>query len=141
MDRRRWLWLLLVGVIGVGEELAPLFVTLPFTVSEGYEPSDSPRNFPATKVVKDDRPAFQISPEEPWRIEFGRGSGWHGLDTVKLDQDGRAVFHRLKSMRQGDAFVLSWETATAQFPPDAVADCTVGCRGQPAARDGQGVPR
>ena len=36
-------------------------------------------------VERDDRPAFTVDPGQPFRLEFGRGSGWHGLNTVKLD--------------------------------------------------------
>jgi hypothetical protein len=79
----------------------------------GYESAEDPNCYPASNVVKDDQSAFHIDPRQPWRIEFGRGSGWHGLDTVKLDQTGHAVLHRLKG---GD----SWETATLDLPADTV---------------------
>ncbi len=121
MNRWRWPWLVLIGALAIGAWLAPKFVPLPVTVSEGYEPFGSPMSHPVAKVVKDDRAPFRLDSGEPWRIEFGRGSGWHGLDTIQLDQSGRAVFHRLKYERAGDVTVLSWETATAPFPPDAVA--------------------
>src|SRR5687767_12389306 len=74
------------------------------------------------RVEKDDRPAFTIDRAQPFRLEFGRGSGWHGLDTVKLDETGRFVVHRMKSTRQDDVNVLSWEGATLQWPREAVAE-------------------
>jgi hypothetical protein len=74
------------------------------------------------RVEKDDRPVFTIDRAQPFWLEFGRGSGWHGLDTVKLDQTGRVVLHRMKSERQQDVTVLSWEVATLQLPPEAVAE-------------------
>lgn len=120
MKRRRWPWLVLIGAIALAAWLTPKFVTLPFIVSEGYEAFGPPISFPASKVVMDDCPAFRLDPGAPWRIEFGRGSGWHGLDTVKLDQNGRAVFHRLKRERHGDIIAHSWETTTAQLSPEAV---------------------
>jgi hypothetical protein len=89
--------------------------------STGYEPADPPMSHPASEVVKDNRPAFRIDPGKPWRLEFGRGSGWHGLDTIKLDNDGRLVLHRLKPERQGDTIAHSWETASLELPADAVA--------------------
>ena len=36
-------------------------------------------------AVRNDRLAFTIDHTQPFWLEFGRGSGWHGLDTVKLD--------------------------------------------------------
>lgn len=63
-------------------------------------------------VERDSRPAFTIDRSQPFWLEFGRGSGWHGLDTVKLDQTGRVVLHRMKSTPQ---------VATLQLSPEAVA--------------------
>ena len=73
------------------------------------------------RVEKDDRPAFAIDHAQPFWLEFGRGSGWHGLNTVKIDQTGRVVLHRMKSERQPDVTDLSWEAATLHLPPEAVA--------------------
>jgi hypothetical protein len=74
------------------------------------------------RVEKDDRPAFAIDRTQPFWLEFGRGSGWHGLDTIKIDQTGRVVLHRMKSTLQENVNVLSWEVATVQLPPELVAD-------------------
>jgi len=74
------------------------------------------------RVEKDDRPAFTIDRTQPFWLEFGRGSGWHGLDTVKIDQTGRVVLHQMKSDRQQNVNVLSWEVATLQLAPEAVAE-------------------
>jgi hypothetical protein len=73
-------------------------------------------------AVLNDRPAFTIDHTQPFWLEFGRGSGWHGLDTVKIDQTGRAVLHRMKSERKEDVTVLSWEAATVQLSPEALAE-------------------
>ncbi|OWK45407.1 hypothetical protein FRUB_01738 [Fimbriiglobus ruber] len=70
-----------------------------------------------------DRPAFTIDPTQPFQLEFGRGSGGRrGLDTVKIDQTGRAVLHRMKSERKEGVSVLSWEFATLQLSPEALAE-------------------
>jgi hypothetical protein len=37
---------------------------------------------------------MQCDPAVPWVVELGRGSGMHGLDTVKVFQDGTVVLHR-----------------------------------------------
>src|SRR5262245_55092291 len=60
-----------------------------------YEPPYPPHEHVATKVVSDEKPAFRIDPDKPYRIEFGRGSGWHGLETVQFAEDGRVVLHRM----------------------------------------------
>lgn len=115
MKRRRWPWLILIGALVIGVCLAPRYVSLPFTLSQGYGFFGDPMSYPVSKVVKDERPPFRLDLDQPWSITFGRGSGWHGLDTIQLDQEGQAAFHR-----QSDVFLTSWETATAQLPPDAV---------------------
>jgi hypothetical protein len=74
------------------------------------------------RVEKDDRPAFRIDPAQPFRLEFGRGSGVHGLNTIKIDHAGRVVFHRMKSVRREDATALSRKTATLQLAPEAVGE-------------------
>jgi hypothetical protein len=62
-------------------------------------------------------PAHHLDPTRPWRIEFGRGSGWHGLNTVVVASDGTAVLH---SLRGNDREY--WETITLRLPPAALAD-------------------
>jgi hypothetical protein len=73
-------------------------------------------------VVHNDRPAFVMDHTHPFWLEFGRGSGWHGLNTVKIDQTGRVVLHRMKSMHQNDVTVQSWEVGTLQLPPEAITE-------------------
>jgi hypothetical protein len=74
------------------------------------------------RFEKDDRPAFTIDRTQPFCLEFGRGSGWHGLDTVKIDQTGEVVLHRMKSERQKNVNALSWERTTLQLSPESLAD-------------------
>src|SRR5258708_6474960 len=121
MRRRRWPWIVLVGALGIGAWIASHFIVLPITVSEGYKGFGSPRNLPASNVGKDDQTGLCLHPSTPWRIELGRGSGWHGLNTIKIDQDGRVAFHRLRSDRRDDGILLSWETATAKMRQEDVA--------------------
>ena len=45
--------------------------------------------------VSDDRPTFRIAPEKGFQIAFGRGSGWHGLDTVSVDDAGTVTLHKI----------------------------------------------
>lgn len=74
------------------------------------------------RVEKDDRPAFTIDHTQPFWLEFGRGSGLDGLNTVKIDQTGKVVLHRMKSDRQPNVTVLSWEVTILQLSPEAVAE-------------------
>lgn len=74
------------------------------------------------RVETDDRPAFTIDRAQPFWLEFGRGSGWHGLDTIKIDQTGRVVLHRMKFTQRANVNNLSWEVATLQVPADVVAE-------------------
>jgi len=56
-------------------------------------------------------------PAEGWRIQFGRGSGWHGLDTVKIASDGSVILHRLRETTTE----YQWEATSLTLPPDALA--------------------
>jgi hypothetical protein len=73
-------------------------------------------------VLRGDSPALTIDHAQPFWLEFGRGSGWHGLDTVKLDQTGRTVLHRMKSEHKDDVEFLSWQVATLQLSPRALGE-------------------
>ncbi len=33
-----------------------------------------------------------IQPDETFELQFGRGSGWHGLDVLRITSDGKAVY-------------------------------------------------
>lgn len=74
------------------------------------------------RVEKDDRPAFTIDRTQPFRLEFGRGSGWHGLNTIKIDQTGLVVLHRLNSEHRQIVNVMPWEVVTLQLPSEAIAE-------------------
>jgi hypothetical protein len=64
-------------------------------------------------------PAFRIDPTQPFRIEFGRGSGLFGLNTIRIEQDGSVVLHREKGQITGPN---DWETATLTLPPDQLKE-------------------
>jgi hypothetical protein len=61
-------------------------------------------------------PTIRIDPSADWRIEFGRGSGMEGLDTVKIASDGSVILHRFKHRGPPE-----WETTSLALPPDALA--------------------
>jgi hypothetical protein len=67
-------------------------------------------------VGRNDQPAFSIDPTQPFRLEFGRGSGRDGLETVRVNPDGRVVLYRLKQGQQEYA----WETSTLQLSPETL---------------------
>src|SRR5205085_1415729 len=67
---------------------------------------------PLARIVKDIRPEFELDPSLPYRIEFGQGSGWHGLDTVKITSDGKVIIHVAKEIVQGGSHSLFWETGS-----------------------------
>lgn len=49
-----------------------------------------------SSVEHDTRPAFVLDPSQPFVIEFGRGSGRHGLDVVKVDETGFVRLSRVQ---------------------------------------------
>jgi len=79
-------------------------------------------NFPLSRTVEDTGPRFSIDTGKPWKIEFGRGSGWEGLDTVKLTDDGKVILHRQTWQAANGIRSAKWETAQLALPRDAVAN-------------------
>ena len=98
--------------------------------SVGYKPHGPPQSLAElgvvteVEVVPDPRPAFTLEPTQPWKIDLGRGSGWHGLDTVALAHDGRVVLHQAKWEREGTANRQRRESAELTLPPDAIRHIT-----------------
>lgn len=72
----------------------------------------SGENFPLSRSEADTHPAIKFDSEKPYRLTFGRGSGWHGLDTIALNEEGNITLHRLKKEKREDIIYYYWETAT-----------------------------
>jgi hypothetical protein len=87
---RRWPWTAIAAACGVGF----LLLAGPYlsVISTGYLPYRNDAaggwRYGPVRVEADNRPAFAIDPAQPWQIALGRGSGWHGLNTVRLDHSG-----------------------------------------------------
>lgn len=50
--------------------------------------------------------------KKPFKIEFGRGSGWHGLDTIKIFSDGKIVIHDIYFEKEKDVTVQYCKTTS-----------------------------
>ena len=74
-------------------------------------------NFPLSSTETDDRPPMSFDARKPYRLEFGRGSGWHGLDTIAIE-DGKVILHRLGEDKKGNTGGI-WVSGTMQIPKDA----------------------
>lgn len=48
---------------------------------------------------------FQLDPAQPFRLDFGRGSGLDGLETISIGEGGQVRFHRFTNERR-------WERAS-----------------------------
>lgn len=117
MKRRRWrLWLGAAVLILVAWMAGPWSYWwirgLVYGVTLTHPADDPPFNHPLIRVEKDTRPSVQIDPKKPCRIEFGRGSGWHGLDTITISEDGTVVLHVQRA---------TWYKATMQLTGESLA--------------------
>lgn len=74
-----------------------------------------PESLPLVKIVEDHRPSFSIDPAKPFTIAFGRGSGWAGLNTVNINENGKVVLYRLQVEQRHEIRYLFWETGTMQL--------------------------
>jgi hypothetical protein len=63
----------------------------------------------------------RLDPAAPYRIALGRGSGWHGLNTIDVRSDGTVTLHRQCRQWDGTAWRLCWETATLHLPDEGLA--------------------
>jgi hypothetical protein len=61
-----------------------------------------------------------LDPERPYIIQFGRGSGWHGLDAFKICDDGTVRLHRLAGPE--DTARGFWETATLKLRNESLRE-------------------
>jgi hypothetical protein len=62
-------------------------------------------------VTPDTRPAFVLDPSKPFLIELGRGSGWRGLDIVKVDETGTVQLSRIEGRPTAQAASLKLSSA------------------------------
>ena len=76
--------------------------------------------FTLDRSVSDDR-VLKFDPDKPFHLAFGRGSGWHGLDTIEIDNYLKAELFRQTSAG-------GWETCVVELTVDewgAVSDSIV----------------
>jgi hypothetical protein len=73
-----------------------------------------PHFYPVFGAERNAPQIWQFDPAQAFHLEFGRGSGMDGLDTVVADQSGRAVLHR----RNEDS--RKWETAELTLAPKSI---------------------
>jgi hypothetical protein len=83
------------------------------------------KSLPLARTELDRRPAFTFIPSRPFHVEFGRGSGQSGLDTIVLDETGHTVLHRSQSEfyddpRIGRVKSPYWEKAELKLPEESV---------------------
>jgi len=65
---------------------------------------------------------FPIDPEKPFHLEFGRGSGWHGLSVVILDESGQTILSREGSTFRDGVIYQDWSTTEITLPHDLIRE-------------------
>ena len=71
--------------------------------------------------ASDDGSLPKIDPSQPCQIVFGRGSGWHGLDTVKIVADGTVTLYRERYDNLPNARKQFWETASLKLSAESIS--------------------
>lgn len=89
--------------------------------------SDSPEKsvigFLNEKVVPDDGQKWEFQPAQEYKVEFGRGSGWVGLATIKLESSGKVVIcepRYLLERVQAKKFDMVLAEGTCNLTPEDV---------------------
>jgi hypothetical protein len=72
------------------------------------------QNPPWIKTVPAKGPAFVVDPARDFHFELGRGSGWHGLETVAFGRDG--VLTLFRQHRQA-----GWQRSALKLNVEAIA--------------------
>lgn len=87
---------LLVIALALG---AAIFVAI-YAINRREERDDGKQgiSFPLSKTVADPAGALPFDPSLPFRLELGRGSAPDGLETVLIEPNGAATFHRRGNM-------------------------------------------
>lgn len=101
-----------------------IYTLLTISGCSGSEPApvrgdERARNFPLHKTEPDPDPNMAFDPTRPYRIEFGRGSGYDGLDTIAIDENGQVVLYRMREEWDGGLIRPRWETASSSLDPQA----------------------
>ena len=93
-----------------------------------------------TAVEPDSRPAFVLDASKPFVIEFGRGSGWHGLDVVKISKTGSVELHRTENRPNAETATLQLSAADVKKVVDQLNSCQLTSLGRsysdPGVQDG-----
>ena len=69
---------------------------------------------PLVETDPDIATEWEFDPAVPFTLDFGRGSGLQGLDTITVTNLGEVTLHRLRN-RFADGF---WETSAFTLSPD-----------------------
>lgn len=72
----------------------------------GGGPSSNP-----IEMQLDPRPAFVLDAAKPFVIELGRGSGWDGLDIIKVNETGAVKVFRRTNGQDGESTSLQLSSA------------------------------
>jgi hypothetical protein len=73
-------------------------------------------------ILESAEPQKSIDPDQPYRIELGRGSGWHGLNTIRITEDGTATLFRLVTEHRKASIHQYTETTEVELPADVVVE-------------------
>jgi hypothetical protein len=79
-----------------------------------------PESFPLARIVEDSNPTFNIDPMKPFTMTFGKGSGWVGLDTIEINENGKVVLHRIQVEQRHGIQHFFWETGKMQLLPEDI---------------------
>jgi hypothetical protein len=67
----------------------------------------------AGRTVSDPAGTMPFDAAKPFKLDFGRGSEWHGLDTIAMEEDGQVSLYR-------QTHLLKWEHASLHLSPKQV---------------------
>lgn len=87
------------------------------------------------KVQPDTRPSFTLNSSRPFRIEFGRGSGWHGLDTVQVSNDGTVKMYRIGAQARTETTTFSMPAGKVEEVAGLVNSLALTSMGRVYSRD------
>lgn len=104
-------------------------------ISNDVENDDPLQHLPI-QVAPDPKPSFRFDATKSFKLDFGRGSGWNGLDTISISEAGHVELFRDLTMRNS-----AWEHATLQLTPAQIAEVAKAFEQYAVARKGRSYSR
>jgi hypothetical protein len=80
-------------------------------------------SLPLARIVEDSTAPFPIDPTKPFVLGLGRGSGMHGLQIIRITEEGEALLHRQYRRHDEEKGThLIWKAGRLQLSDEVIQE-------------------